>query len=728
MSSGKGFAVDVPVTDLDQDLDDFNLQDEEPEHDFNRQLDIADMNLDASNPNTNIFIKSINAFKSLFAQNGFSKLKNTDDSSFVPNDDIELATTSFGNNGGYDENNDDLDFDYYKNPSVTSRILRFIYAVITSKLLIYPLLLTGGCILLIFIVVASKNGSSSQGPFEPMGEPEFKDDPDHRMKPETNLLTVVLAIEGLHPHFISDANMPFLANLINSTDTLFAPYINNVNPVSKVPNLWTISTGKYPAHNGIIGDEFYDKDLGNTFTNTDMDSQWWLSEPIWETVTKNNKHATAFNWPMVRISEVNPVDNDDGFHVKFEYREQLIKVNKYLSGSDAIANEINLLLSSVNTLASKIRKYGLGPELTTSLNDLDNFIAEFYDLIAKLHIDDVTNVIITSDGNMAPVTKERVISLESIVDISKAEHIEGKPIVGLYPNDDVSTEALFEEIREKWAEHPFKQYFHVYKGEEVSEQIYGGRSSRIAPILIVPSSGYLVQSESSSLASDPIYVSGYANNEMLSRGVFIATGPYFEQNSKSEKVLKPFENIQIYNMLCQSLNIEPNKNDGDVDFLKNPDNYIQGDWNDNLKYPGVEYQFPIIKDKSVIEYRFTPPEPVSLKPISLIPGETSAEEVEDTKSEQTSDSTENEHLEEQESQESSNSSSEDQDDSSDVEDKPTDNDEDDKGTSVESKIEQWWDSLKQTVEDIFDKHDDQRSQAEIFSISCILNAFALLCQ
>lgn len=692
MSSGKGFAVDVPVTDLDEDLDDFHLQDEEPEHDFNRQLDITDINFDASNYNTNFFKKGVDAFKNLFSKNGFSKLKSTNDTGTFTNDDIELANTNFGNNGRSE--NDDFDFDYYKNPSITSRVLRLIYAVITSKLLIYPLLLTGGCILLIFIVVASKNGSSSQGPFDPMGEPHYKDDPDHRMRPKTNLLTVVLSIEGLHPHFISDANMPFLANLINSSDTVFAPFINNVNPASKVPNLWALSTGKYPAHNGIIGDEFYDKDLGSSFTNTDLDSKWWLSEPIWETVTRNKLHATVFNWPMVRISDVNPADNDDGFHVRFEYRDQLIKVNKYLSGSDFISSEINLLLSSVNTLASRIRKYGLGPELTQSLHELDTFIDEFYGLMKTLHIDEITNIIITSSGNMAPVIKDRIISLESIVDMTKVQHIEGEPIVGLYPNEEISIDTVFEEIKKHWAEHPLKRYFHVYKGEDVSEQIYGGESNRIAPIIIVPNSGYLVLSDSAKLTSDLEFVSGYGNNEMLSRGVFIATGPYFEKNSVPEKVLKPFDNIQIYNMLCDSLNIEPNENDGDLNFLKNSDNYIHNSWNDNVKYPGVEFQFPIIEEKSVIEYRFTPPDPVSLKPIALIPGESDLAEEDDTNTEDMNDL-----------KESSESSSKDKSDSSQVEQKPSDNN-DDKDPKVGSKLEQWWDSLKQSVEDLFDKHDD----------------------
>lgn len=708
MSPGNGFAVDVPVTNLDEDIDDFRIQTEEQEHDFNRQIDIADLNFGASNPNANIFTRSANAMRSLFFKQGFSELNNSNIHSDFNIDEIELANTEFGDNG-LNENSNDLDFSYYKNPSAASKILRMVYAVITSKLLIYPVLLTAGSLLLIYIVVVSKNASSSQGPFDPMGDEKPKEGPI--MKPMTNLLTVVLAVEGLHSHFISDLNMPFLANLINSTNAVFAPYIKDANPSSKVPSLWALSTGKYPAHNGIIGDEFYDIELDSSFTNTDMDSKWWLSEPIWETVSKNNKHATAFNWPMVRISETNPVDNDDGFHVRFEYREQLIKINKYLSGSDAINNEINLLLSSVNTLNSKIRKYGLGSELTESLHDLDDFIAEFYDLMKTLHLEDIANIIITSDGNTAPVTKERIILLDSLVDISKIQHIEGKPIVGIYPTSEFSVDETYRQMKEKWAEHPLKRFFQIHKSEEIAKRIYGGESNRIAPIMIIPSAGYLVLSDSTLSEKDIFYVPGYGNNEMLSRGVFIATGPYFEQNSVPSRILKPFDIIQIYNMLCHSLDIQPVENDGDANFLKNSDNYINENWNDGLKYPGVEFEMPYIKEKSVIEYRFTPPEPTSLVPIELIPedpnfveeqqngeGQEEQDNEKETATQQTEELEDTKNPEESKPEEHITSPNE-----------MNSSDEDRTDSKLKSKLEHWWSTIKETVEDIFNKEDEKEN-------------------
>ena len=43
------------------------------------------------------------------------------------------------------------------------------------------------------------------------------------------------------------------------------------------------------------------------------------------------------------------------------------------------------------------------------------------------------------------------------------------------------------------------------------------------------------------------------------QGLFIGVGPRF----RSGVVVKPFENIHLYNLMCAVIGIEPSANDGD---------------------------------------------------------------------------------------------------------------------------------------------------------------------
>ena len=57
---------------------------------------------------------------------------------------------------------------------------------------------------------------------------------------------------------------------------------------------------------------------------------------------------------------------------------------------------------------------------------------------------------------------------------------------------------------------------------------------------------------------------GYDNRYESMRATFIAHGPAF----KKSYVAEPFENIEVYNLMCKILGLKPAKNDGDLDRVR----------------------------------------------------------------------------------------------------------------------------------------------------------------
>ena len=57
---------------------------------------------------------------------------------------------------------------------------------------------------------------------------------------------------------------------------------------------------------------------------------------------------------------------------------------------------------------------------------------------------------------------------------------------------------------------------------------------------------------------------GYDNQLESMRATFIAHGKAF----KKGKIVEPFENVDIYNVMCKILGLTPAKNDGNLETIK----------------------------------------------------------------------------------------------------------------------------------------------------------------
>ena len=57
---------------------------------------------------------------------------------------------------------------------------------------------------------------------------------------------------------------------------------------------------------------------------------------------------------------------------------------------------------------------------------------------------------------------------------------------------------------------------------------------------------------------------GYDNQSVSMRAIFIAHGRAF----KKGKIVEPFENIHVYELMCKILGIRPAKNDGNLERVK----------------------------------------------------------------------------------------------------------------------------------------------------------------
>ena len=120
---------------------------------------------------------------------------------------------------------------------------------------------------------------------------------------------VLIGLDGFHPSYLERPQSRHLRELASAG--VRARSLIPVFPTLTFPNFYTMATGLYPEHHGIVSNTMVDSSLGR-FTLRDRaavrDPRWWGGEPIWVTAVRQGKRAATFFWPGsdVAIGGVRP--------------------------------------------------------------------------------------------------------------------------------------------------------------------------------------------------------------------------------------------------------------------------------------------------------------------------------------------------------------------------------------------------------------------------------------
>jgi len=110
----------------------------------------------------------------------------------------------------------------------------------------------------------------------------------------------------------------------------------------------------------------------------------------------------------------------------------------------------------------------------------------------------------------------------------------------------------------------------AYAKKDIPDRYHFKRHHRIKDILVIADEGWYIKNQAISSASKVgAYIPkggthGYDNQLKSMHALFIANGPAFKKGI----TVPPFENVNIYPLICQILNIDPNKNiDGNLENI-----------------------------------------------------------------------------------------------------------------------------------------------------------------
>ncbi|KAL2262942.1 hypothetical protein VTK26DRAFT_8868 [Humicola hyalothermophila] len=381
--------------------------------------------------------------------------------------------------------------------------------------------------------------------------------------------TILISLDGFRMDFLNRGMTPRLNALIR--EGVSPLYMLPSFPSLTFPNHYTIATGLYPESHGIVANTFWDPILQKEFHHTvpaqSLDPAWWKGEPIWVSAQKQGLKTAMHMWPgsAAMILATEPTYSDD-YNGELELSKKAERILEFLDMPDA--DRPQLIAAYVPNVDSDGHKYGPNSsEVWSTIQKVDQMLDDMFKGLQERNLTDIVNVVVVSDHGMATTDISRVVQLEDIVDMNKIEHTDGWPLIGLRPKNQEDLQGIYDELIRNTKDN---QNLDVYlRDVDMPERYHFSRNERIAPLWIVPKAGFaLVKMDEmnlkEALATGATYhprgLHGYDHEHPLMRAIFIARGPAFPHEPNSR--VDVFQNIEVYNILCDSIGIVPAPNNG----------------------------------------------------------------------------------------------------------------------------------------------------------------------
>ena len=378
--------------------------------------------------------------------------------------------------------------------------------------------------------------------------------PEHFDKPHV----VLISLDGFRHDYLDTRALPNLRRLMQRGAR--AKAMIPVFPSLTFPNHYSLVTGLYPEHHGIVANTFYDPARRQTYAlgNRDAvsDGSWYRGEPIWVTAETQGMVAACFFWPgsEAPINNVRPtmwkvydasIPNADRVKTVLEWlrlpaekRPHLITL--YFSDVDSA--------SHAGTLDSR--------RVDDALRAVDASIGMLVDGIDALPIRSQVYVLVTSDHGMVETTARQTVRLDSLVDMDEIEQSFGGPVAMLHVRGGEPARAS----RVRDAINARLHHGRAYLRHEVPEPHRFRDDRRIVDVVIIMEEAWtivlmprLVEAASRIVRPDRWGAHGWDPAFATMHAIFIASGPGIRAGATIPLV----NNVDVYPLMTELLRLRP---------------------------------------------------------------------------------------------------------------------------------------------------------------------------
>jgi predicted AlkP superfamily pyrophosphatase or phosphodiesterase len=375
---------------------------------------------------------------------------------------------------------------------------------------------------------------------------------------------ILISLDGFRWDYLDLYDAPVLRRL--AADGVRARRMNPSFPSKTFPNHYTLVTGLWPEHHGIVSNSFFDPAFNETFSMgkpaSNTESRWWAGgEPVWITAEKQGVRSACFFWPG---SEAENHGRRPSYYQAFDGKlSSAARVDGLLAWFDLPAAARPRFFTLYFDIVDHAgHKYGPDtPETAQAVKQVDDAIGRLLAGLAARGLGGKTNLVIVADHGMSACGPDKVVFLEDLLDVNAVQVESTGPNGGVRPKTGSAAE-LVASIRAKKPAH-----VQAYLREEVPASLHYRDNPRIPPVVLIADEPWNIESKAGWPMRVPTYVLGSHGWDPAlpdMGALFLASGPAFRRGV----VLEPFDNIHVYNLLCATLGLTPAPNDGDQRLVR----------------------------------------------------------------------------------------------------------------------------------------------------------------
>lgn len=377
--------------------------------------------------------------------------------------------------------------------------------------------------------------------------PERQNSSEAQSKP----YVIMISTDGFRYDYARKYNAENLLKLANGgvkAEAMIPSY-----PSITFPNHWSLITGLYPSHHGLIDNFFYDYKRKDNYAMSSKknaeDGSWYGGLPLWGLAEKQGMVSASLMW-------VGSASDAGGmrptyyypYHEKFTPAEKVEKVVNWLKlPEDKRPHFITLYFPEVDGSG-----HHYGPDAKETENAVHLIDQAVGDLVQKVNDLGLKNVnfVFVSDHGMIKVDGGTPLEIPALLfDKNRFDFYNSQTLLRVYVKNPDEVKKVYKELKanttgdyEVYLDKKLPKYLHFATRDD--------QYNRIGQILLIPKAPkiFLEKGKKSSVGKH-----GYNPKTVPEmKATFFAWGPEFKNNL----VIGEFANINVYPLVAEVLGLK----------------------------------------------------------------------------------------------------------------------------------------------------------------------------
>lgn len=360
---------------------------------------------------------------------------------------------------------------------------------------------------------------------------------------------VLISADGFRYDYLKKYNSK---NLLKMAETgVSAPAMIPSFPSITFPNHWSLITGLYPSHHGLIDNYFYDyqKKQSYSMSKNAEEGSWYGGTPLWSLAEKQGMLSASMMW----VGSASDAGRERPsyyyhYHEKFKPEEKVEKILQWLKLPEKERPHfISLYFPEVDGAGHQF-----GPEAKeteTAVQLVDSAIGNLVQKVNELGLTNV-NFIFVSDHGMVKVEGENPLEIPEILfDKKRFDFYNSQSLLRVVVKNPDEVKSVYRQLKNNKT-----QDYKVFLTKRFPRKLHfserDDRYGRIGQIMLAAKAPKIFLEKEKKTSVGKHGYNPYEVPEM--KATFVAFGEAFKQN----KEIGEFKNVNIYPLVTEILGLK----------------------------------------------------------------------------------------------------------------------------------------------------------------------------